>query len=1518
MSATRFPAIAPPRSGALTHAQTPPFRRSSAVDELEVTAATEEELQQLKETLRQQQHRLSSPRQPRRPDGIVTVANPVAGQNYAARPYHRITPRKMWEPSFATDKDIVELNDRLVQSEERLETRKREFEVQWAQRRNLFGTAATSDASPAAPADSTDSPTTRASGSRPTSSKGVAFKDGQRPGSSSLRGSKGGRPASATGNSRESIPELHGDDAFMPMFTVHQDNSKDIPPPFHQTPRDASMRSSTDTMLGVPEALRRRSSSVKVSQGTIAMLAMLDNTPDLSLPAPKEAGFDRSGDILSENQILKQDLFEAAFTRRDMVGIISGAPYFRMVPKFHIGGVAQAHYHGIRAAINELRKAQSDHSCPIVWVNLREEPIIYLNGKSFIIRSRDDPLKPQVIVNISGARIAQVEEKLRREILAEAALNQGNICVHHETANGAIEEQWECVDTESLITLEGIFAQLHQRGLNVEYRRRPITQGAMPTASDFQFVLEICQSYPLAPVIFSCQTGRGRSSLMMLVASIVRFYQMCKQDIQADVTLLRGDGKATSYRTLQQLIALLPNGALHERRVAVLMELSDKIYSIADHINAALRVGQQTEKSRMRLAQYAYLLIFSSYCEQYFWLKETSLPFNKWVDQFHEIKVLLMSITATRFSTTSLASERLATPQGVVESDELTNWIRHKRRGHVLCNNMILRSVPKDLVAGPATSVAGVVALRQLAADVPIFTCGRVSETGREELLYNIRSGCPEVTKIAWVSLRAEPMIFVNGTGYSLLEYNAAIHNGASDSASTMHVSRQRLEEIEERLCKDVEQEAASGDGFVIVHALTMEGGTEALRVKVDEVRTPRNVMEVFAESANVTYIRLPLPAGGHLLASDLDPLINLFEQLYMDAEAEGETLALVLNDGEGGLRTTIALNVATIIRASRLARLRSFNSAKGLQELIRVGDRNSTLSTTSCYFGIEEEETLPAYHVELQAASAIVQMVAAGSLLKAVDAVIALGGSGRMWNLLHAVDFAKNAISGNDKNGPAVLDALEAVRKYLLILLIAIYVDEQGHFPASEREAFSEWLDKYEEIRQMLERLDEHPQAALKLIDHRNLMAGHVADDRTVDRRSGDVLTANFAMKADHFPGCQKKGLVPRVCGAPNFRKVDNINVYGVAIPTILGVHNVLTVLGASERPLVELGNDTNDEEMWRGYPTRSVFDPITDPSSMERPLRGNVVWVNLREEPIIYVGDRPFVFRDLQLPYVNVELTGIEAHKIEHVEEILKADILREADQYDGNFLVHDEGKPGELVGSWELANNSTVRTVRQVYDEAALDGCRVTFLRLPVTDEQSPELKDFDLLVENLLPAVIAGNNDTTEPTSFVFNCQMGRGRTTTGMVVCSLLLGRTTPGYYDFLDQKYPTLFQSTDSELAKGNYNCVTQLKSLLSDGREAKKRLDLVLEACSRMQNLRTAIEGFVQQVSSPDVPEEARARAHHHGIHYLQRYYNLIAFASYLHEEYDEETMSMRSTFVAWMDERPELVNLHNSASLS
>lgn len=103
------------------------------------------------------------------------------------------------------------------------------------------------------------------------------------------------------------------------------------------------------------------------------------------------------------------------------------------------------------------------------------------------------------------------------------------------------------------------------------------------------------------------------------------------------------------------------------------------------------------------------------------------------------------------------------------------------------------------------------------------------------------------------------------------------------------------------------------------------------------------------------------------------------------------------------------------------------------------------------------------------------------------------------------------------------------------------------------------------------------------------------------VASRKGQVLGRQTVLKSDHCPGCQSMSLPERVEGAPNFREVAGLPVYGVANPTIDGIRAVLQRVGS-------------------GVGGRQVL------------------WHNMREEPVIYINGKPFVLREVERPYKNM----------------------------------------------------------------------------------------------------------------------------------------------------------------------------------------------------------------------------------------------------------------------------------------
>lgn len=160
------------------------------------------------------------------------------------------------------------------------------------------------------------------------------------------------------------------------------------------------------------------------------------------------------------------------------------------------------------------------------------------------------------------------------------------------------------------------------------------------------------------------------------------------------------------------------------------------------------------------------------------------------------------------------------------------------------------------------------------------------------------------------------------------------------------------------------------------------------------------------------------------------------------------------------------------------------------------------------------------------------------------------------------------------------------------------------------------------------------------------------------------------------------------------------------------------------------------------------------------------------MREEPVLYINGQPYVLREAERPFKNLqEYRGIGAERLELMEQRLKEDVLREAEAFHGRVLVsREEPLPGSNVTVVTEVHEvvqgpAAVMTAREMAVALVTEGYLLTYHRVPLTDDMAPRASDFDAFYKVLRHA------DPDAPV--VFNCQMGVGRTTTGMVVACML-------------------------------------------------------------------------------------------------------------------------------------------------
>lgn len=308
---------------------------------------------------------------------------------------------------------------------------------------------------------------------------------------------------------------------------------------------------------------------------------------------------------------------------------------------------------------------------------------------------------------------------------------------------------------------------------------------------------------------------------------------------------------------------------------------------------------------------------------------------------------------------------------------------------------------------------------------------------------------------------------------------------------------------------------------------------------------------------------------------------------------------------------------------------------------------------------------------------------------------------------LMHRVHYSNTA------EIQALEKALGCLERYFFLLSFSAYVNETLH--ESEFVPFSAWFKARPEIWHMLEKLRKkgprlylfRPVEDLSVLSesHERTSADRGSRPFTTELekyvikvRQGTVLGPHTILKVDHWSS--ELFAKSAIEGAPNFRRIGSLSVYALAQPTIQGIKNVVRVLR----------------------------------ENTPRPER--ICWINLREEPLIYINSLPYVLRDQYFTLRNIKsYSGITAPRLELMEAKLKEDIVLELQNYDDRLLLHGEAADGKTVPVWEDVAQSNILTLRDVVNHFSDEGDAIDFHRVPITAETPPDEADFDHILEIL---------------------------------------------------------------------------------------------------------------------------------------------------------------------------------------
>lgn len=236
--------------------------------------------------------------------------------------------------------------------------------------------------------------------------------------------------------------------------------------------------------------------------------------------------------------------------------------------------------------------------------------------------------------------------------------------------------------------------------------------------------------------------------------------------------------------------------------------------------------------------------------------------------------------------------------------------------------------------------------------------------------------------------------------------------------------------------------------------------------------------------------------------------------------------------------------------------------------------------------------------------------------------------------------------------------------------------------------------------------------------------------------------------------------------------------------------------------------------------------------------------------------------------------------------------------------------------------------ILTPVEVFAKLRDEGFLVHYARLPVTDEQSPIPNTYNLIEERVTSALT--QHGSFDNMSWVFNCQMGRGRTTTGMIAAALVANillspqsvaeltsapaNSASGAGELTWESHAWDGREAEPYLA-GEYKMTLQLVGVMQYGRAAKQLADVAIDRCDAVQNLRRAVYDFKLRAEAAP-PGSAKAhKIFEVALNYLYRLCTLYVFANFLLEKKRAVEQGVPGAagwdFKGWMERRREITHV-------
>jgi len=228
---------------------------------------------------------------------------------------------------------------------------------------------------------------------------------------------------------------------------------------------------------------------------------------------------------------LKVDHFEGVHAMPDEVEKVEGAPNFRQVNGYPVFGAAQPTDEGFRKVLDKMEKGTEAKPLKTIWFNMRQEPVVYVNGLPNTLRD-PERMHENLALDQPVEELDNLEKHARNLVRSRVEADPDKmVMISRDAAFTENPMERENVEenlrADSVAALQDIYSDLTSSLPSLSCVRVPVVEESAPKEECIDIIVQsLKEEKGSTNCIFSCQAGRGRTTLGMVVACMVKEIQV--------------------------------------------------------------------------------------------------------------------------------------------------------------------------------------------------------------------------------------------------------------------------------------------------------------------------------------------------------------------------------------------------------------------------------------------------------------------------------------------------------------------------------------------------------------------------------------------------------------------------------------------------------------------------------------------------------------------------------------------------------------------------------------------------------------------------------------------------------------------------------------------------------------------------------------------------------------------------------------------------------------------------------